>query len=147
MNNDIMQRIVALECEIALLPSGSISKKNINGKVYYYHRVNRGEKIKETYISFDELEELKEQIEKRRELENELKKLKRSLSSSQKQPSSYFFNTNIRIGEELKKYVLPVKKYKKRECYSILHEYIYSNQQDKVFILYGLRRTGKTTLI
>ena len=39
------------------------------------------------------------------------------------------------------------KDYKKRECYSKLHEYIYGGHQDKVFVLYGLRRTGKTTLI
>lgn len=42
---------------------------------------------------------------------------------------------------------LRLKVTKKRECYSKLREYIYGSQQDKVFVLYGLRRTGKTTLI
>ncbi|MFR3321143.1 MAG: AAA family ATPase [Lachnospiraceae bacterium] len=28
-----------------------------------------------------------------------------------------------------------------------LHDFVYGKQQDKVFILYGLRRTGKTTMI
>ena len=36
---------------------------------------------------------------------------------------------------------------RKRECYTQLHNFIYGEQQDKVFILYGLRRTGKTTMI
>lgn len=36
---------------------------------------------------------------------------------------------------------------KKRECIELLRNYVFGTQQDKVFILYGLRRTGKTTLI
>ena len=44
-------------------------------------------------------------------------------------------------------FVNPIKDFKKRECYKDLHNYVYGNSIDKVFILYGLRRTGKTTLI
>lgn len=40
-----------------------------------------------------------------------------------------------------------VKSFKKRSCYEKLRNYIYGDLQDRVFILYGLRRTGKTTLI
>jgi predicted AAA+ superfamily ATPase len=38
-------------------------------------------------------------------------------------------------------------KWKKRECFNTLHDYIYGENNDRVLILYGLRRTGKTTLI
>jgi hypothetical protein len=38
-------------------------------------------------------------------------------------------------------------KWKKRECFGALHDYIYGENNDRVLILYGLRRTGKTTLI
>ena len=38
-------------------------------------------------------------------------------------------------------------KWRKRECYQQLYDYIYGDVSDRVFILYGLRRTGKTTLI
>ena len=142
-----MQRIIDLEREIAALPSGSVSKKTIKDKVYYYHRVNRDGKIKETYVSFNDVDELKVQIKKRRELEKELKELKRLEPASSKSELSNEFNTYIRIGEQLRSYVSSVKDYKKRECYSKLHEYIYGGHQDRVFVLYGLRRTGKTTLI
>ena len=74
MSNDIMQRIIDLEREIAALPPGSVSKKTIKDKIYYYHRVKRDGKIKETYVSFDEVDKLKAQIKKRRELEKKLKK-------------------------------------------------------------------------
>ena len=50
MTNDIMQKIIDLEREIAALPSGSVSKKTIKDKVYYYHRVTRDGKVKETYV-------------------------------------------------------------------------------------------------
>ena len=147
MTNDIMQRIIDLEREIAVLPSGSVSKKTIKDKVYYYHRMTRDGKVKETYVSFDDVDELKAQIKKRRALEKELKELQRLEPTPRKKSVSHEFNTYIRIGEQLKKYASPVKDYKKRECYSKLHEYIYGGHQDKVFVLYGLRRTGKTTLI
>ncbi|MBP3359274.1 MAG: AAA family ATPase [Clostridia bacterium] len=146
-DNDIMQRIIDLEREIAVLPSGSVSKKTIKDKVYYYHRMTRDGKVKETYVSFDDVDELKAQIKKRRALEKELKELKRLEPAPKKKSIFHDFNTYIRIGEQLKKYASPVKNYKKRECYSKLYEYIYGGHQDKVFVLYGLRRTGKTTLI
>ena len=147
MTNDIMQRIIDLEREIATLPSGSVSKKTIKDKVYYYHRVNRDGKTKETYVSFDDVDELKAQIKKRRVLEKELKELRRIEPNAFDDTPSHDFNTYIRIGEQLRSYVSPVKNYKRRECYSKLHEYIYGGHQDRVFVLYGLRRTGKTTLI
>jgi len=146
-NNEIMQKIYDLEKEIATLPSGSVSKKTIKDKVYYYHRITRDGKTKETYVSFDDVENLKLQIKKRRELEKELKELKRLVPSTPKTTSSQEYNTYVRVGEELIKYVSSVKEYKKRECYNQLHDYVYGAQQDRVFILYGLRRTGKTTLI
>ena len=146
-NNDVMERIIDLERKIAALPPGSVSKKTIKDKVYYYHRVNRDGKSKETYVAFYDVEELKAQIKKRRELEKELKELKRLIPPTPRKTDSHEFNTYIRIGEQLKKYASSVKSYKKRECYSKLREYIYGDHKDKVFVLYGLRRTGKTTLI
>ena len=40
----IRQRISDIEREIARLPEGSISKKRINDKEYYYHRITRNGK-------------------------------------------------------------------------------------------------------
>ena len=53
----------------------------------------------------------------------------------------------VRIGEDLERFVKPVTKWVKRECYQQLHDYVYGDIHDRVYILYGLRRTGKTTLI
>ena len=57
------------------------------------------------------------------------------------------YNTEIRMGVQLRRFASPVMRWKKRKCYSELSDYIYCDTSDRVMILYGLRRTGKTTLI
>ncbi|MGO4947539.1 AAA family ATPase [Blautia sp. Sow4_E7] len=57
------------------------------------------------------------------------------------------FKTTVRVGKRLKAQIAITRKYKKRECIKELRDYIFGIPQDKVFIIYGLRRTGKTTMI
>lgn len=57
------------------------------------------------------------------------------------------FLTNVRTGTVLRSFAAPVRSFKKRDCYRTLHDYVYGPQQDKVFVLCGLRSTGKTTMI
>ena len=145
---EILKRIDELEREIALLPSGSIAVKRINDKEYYYHRINENGKRRETYVDFDKVDELRVQIEKRKALAKELKELKRQLPKTPKIKTELpTFSTYVRVGEQLDGMAATVAKYKKRACYEAIHDYVFGEQQDKVFILYGLRRTGKTTLI
>ena len=56
------------------------------------------------------------------------------------------FFTSVIIGKNLKTFYESVKNYKKRFCYKYLSNYLYSNI-DKVCVLFGLRRTGKTTML
>lgn len=148
---NLMNQITELEREIALLPEGSLATKKIKEKEYYYHRITINGKRVENYVDFEAVPELKAQIEKRKTLEKQLKELKRLVipekelkDASEKQLE---FKTTVRIGKMLKSQIALTKKYKKRECIKELREYIFGNQQDKVFIIYGLRRTGKTTMI
>ena len=145
---ELLKRIEELEREIALLPRGSVAVKRINNKEYYYHRINENGKRRETYVDFDQVEELRAQIEKRKALEKELKELKRQLPKTTKPKKAELpFSTYVRVGEQLDSMAATVAKYKKRACYSTIRDFVFGEQQDKVFILYGLRRTGKTTLI
>ena len=57
------------------------------------------------------------------------------------------FNTNVVIGEKLLRLYKEVELYKKRDCYKYLKRYIDGKYIGKVCILYGLRRTGKTTML
>ena len=76
MNEENFARVAEIEREIAMLPEGSITKKKIKGKEYYYHRITRDGKRIENYIGFEDVSALKEKIDKRKALEKELKKLK-----------------------------------------------------------------------
>lgn len=57
------------------------------------------------------------------------------------------FNTNVVTGTGLNALYTGVKKYKKRDCYKTLKKFISGSYDGKICILYGLRRTGKTTLL
>ena len=146
--SEMQARVAELEQRISNLPAGSITKKTVNGKEYFYHRWTENKKRREKYIPAEEVDSFRKQIERRRGLEKELKVLQKQLPrKSLSAASAHTFATNIRTGEELRSFASPVRAYRKRECFRQLHDYIYGEQQDKVFILYGLRRTGKTTMI
>ncbi len=148
---ELMHKIAELEREIAILPEGSITKKKIRNKEYFYHRITLNGKRIENYVDFEEVPELRARIEKRKAFEKQLKEL-RLLVVPEKEPEGeeeepLTFKTTVRVGKQLKSQIALTKKYKKRECIKELREYILGPQQDKVFIIYGLRRTGKTTMI
>ena len=144
--SEIQARAKELERQITDLPAGSITKKTVNGKEYFYHRWTENKKRREKYIPADELEIFRAQIEQRKTLERELKALKQHLPK-EKSVRIAAFATNVRAGEALRSFADPVCGYRKRECFRQLRDYLYGGQQDRVFILYGLRRTGKTTMI
>lgn len=147
--NELLTKISDLEREIATLPQGNITIKKIRDKDYYYHRIIKDKKRTETYIPFNKVNALRTQIEKRKEMEKELKELKKQLpkSAQSNQISSDDFKTIVRSGNALSSQIAIVKRYKKRECIKKLRDYIFSDVSEKVFILYGLRRTGKTTMV
>ena len=146
--SELQAKITELEQQIAELPAGSVTKKAINGNVYFYHRWTENKKRREKYIPAEEVDSFQKQVERRKGLEKELKVLQKQLpKKSVSAVSAHTFATNIRTGEALRTFSASVRKYRKRECFRQLHDYIYGEQQDKVFILYGLRRTGKTTMI
>lgn len=67
--------------ELDALPKGSISTKCVNGNTYYYLNYRDGKKIVSKYIGKDEqsLREIKEKLERRKQIEGILKKLKEEL--------------------------------------------------------------------
>ena len=57
------------------------------------------------------------------------------------------FNTNVVTGEPLGLFCKTVAKFRKRDCFKQLKHFISGDFSGKICILYGLRRTGKTTLL
>ena len=141
---ELRDRILELERQIANLPTGSITKKNVNGKEYFYHRWTEDRKRKEKYIAREDEPTFRKQLEKRRALEKELKDMQKQFSLENTRSE---FVTNIIIDDTLSTFISSVRRYKKREIFDQLLSYLCGETQDKVFILYGLRRTGKTTMM
>ncbi|MBD5481453.1 MAG: AAA family ATPase [Lachnospiraceae bacterium] len=142
MTNEEYNKILA---EIETLPSGGITYKKINGKEYAYYQWREDGKQRSRRTKDEELEQLSRQIERRKELQSLIKEIDNQQANEGK--PALQFRCAVRIGEELERFVKPVEKWAKRECYQQLHDYVYGDIHDRVYILYGLRRTGKTTLI
>ena len=142
MTNEEYNKIIA---EIETLPTGGITYKKINGKEYAYYQWREDGKQHTRRTKDEELEQLSKQIERRKVLQNLIKNIDNQEINEEKPISQ--FRCTVRIGEELERFVKPVAKWVKRECYQQLHDYVYGDIHDRVYILYGLRRTGKTTLI
>lgn len=144
-------QIEALEMEIAALPVGYISRKTINGKVKMYLQWTDNGKKRSKYLDDQTAAQMQRLIDKRRELQQQLKTAKALLPRDapvKKTPKAvHAFKTTVSIGKALERFVMPVAEYRRRDGYKDLEQYLYQDSFGKVFILCGLRRTGKTTLI
>ena len=147
--DDRQNRVAALEQEIAALPIGYISRKNIRGKVKLYHQWTENGKKKSKYLDDATAAELSALIEERRCLEKELRELKKQMPKQKRTTAedTYTFKSDVLIGKALKPFTESVRDFERRSCYAELESFLERGYPGKVFILYGLRRTGKTTLI
>lgn len=146
--SDIYAKISELEKEIATLPIGYISKKTIGGKIRYYRQWTENGKIKSKYISNEEYDEVSQAIARRKELQKQLKELKKQQPIHNEQMAEPFdYETNVLMGEALRKGYGEVAELQKRDCFEQLEKYLYGRGYGRVCVIYGLRRTGKTTML
>lgn len=129
--------------KIASLTSGGMTVKKIRnsktGKEYVYnvYQYRENGKQKSIYLKDDEAEKLTNLINEQKD------------STEKKDTSTVHseYVADVIIGKDLKNMVESVKDFKKREIIKQLENYVSGNEFNRVFILYGLRRTGKTTMI
>jgi hypothetical protein len=62
--------------ELETLPKGSIQMKKIRGKEYPYLCYRMGKKVKTEYVKKEQFDEVWKKLEKRKQLESSLKRLK-----------------------------------------------------------------------
>lgn len=142
-----MPEIEELEKQISELPAGYITHRTVNKKVYYYRQgTNNGEQFS-IRIPDDEIESVSKQIELRKQLEKQLKSLTAKAFPKKTVSSSLNLTTSCSTGSVLKNFADPSKKFQKRDCFETVKKYVYGETEDKVCVVYGLRRTGKTTLL
>lgn len=111
---------------------GGISKKIIHGKTYYYYQWYEDGKRRSRTVS-----------------EEEVRQIQEGLST----PFSYvageqpFAGIYVLTGTALLTSLKSIEGYRERFCIEKLKNYVNSPINGKLFALYGLRRTGKTTLM
>ncbi len=90
---------------LSSLPKGRIREKRINGDIYYYLQFRKGKKIIDKYIGKEFPQKLANQLEKRKKLEKELKKLRESIKllTKEKQESVDLIEPAKKIFEKLSK--------------------------------------------
>ena len=93
------------------------------GKVRQYQQWTEEGKKKSKYLDDATADEMRILIDRRRDLQKEVKRLKALLpkkSNTKKEESDFSFKTHVLIGEELRKSTLLVEELQKRECYTTL---------------------------
>ena len=142
-----LDRIQELESLISKLPQGSITYKTIHGKKQPYLQWTENGKTRSKYIKIAERDTVMEQVSLRRSLQEELKALKAESFSFVPRAARVSFETNVVIGHGLYAMTEGIRDWEKRDCFEQLQKYINRSGYDRVCLLYGLRRTGKTTML
>ena len=147
-----MADIKELEEQIAKLPIGYITEKVLNEKKYYCQQWKENGKSKSRYISEEEANILKPQIEERKKLQKELKALKKTLPApvseeTEEETPEPEFKMSALFGEALLNMAQTASQYERRDCFSKIQDFLKTPAADKVCLVFGLRRTGKTTLL
>lgn len=141
------ESIEELEKRIETLPRGTIVTKNIDGKPYFYQQYKENKKTVSNFLTNDEAEKMRPLIDERRQLQKKLRAMKKNLPATAKLDDSTSFIMNAITGSGLLEMAETAKDFKKRDCYEKISSYLYGKPADKVCLVYGLRRTGKTTLL
>lgn len=136
------KRLAEILDEISKLPVGNITHKTIRGKSRMYLQWREDGKSRSKYIKAEEEVDIAAAVERRKMLETEYRNLKNG-GSAEKEP----FLTNVKTKDELTAGCRSVEKFGQRECMNILMKYFHSDVSGKVCLIYGLRRTGKTTML
>jgi len=136
------QEILKIKNELESLPKGTITHKKISGKIRTYLQWRENGKYKSIYLKESDVSKYNNLIVRRKELENKLKELE-----SYNLNIDVSYNLNVVTNNELKNMCEVVNNYDRRDCYQNLFDYLIHDYRGKVLLLYGLRRTGKTTLI
>ncbi len=80
--NDYMAEYTALDEKLTELnkrlenyPKGSLRRREIKGGVYYYLQYREGQQVKSVYVHADDVSDVRDKIDKRKELEQSIKSM------------------------------------------------------------------------
>ena len=129
-----------LEREFARLPRGSIVRRTIRGAERFYHQWRENGITTSRYLKAEEVTPLRALIARRAEI-------KRLLSGRTASVAIPAFKTDVATGRTLIELASGVEKFEKRDMFQSIMKYLRSDVADRVLVIAGLRRTGKTTML
>ncbi len=141
------KRQQALLNELESLPKGYISRKVIRGREAFYHQWKENGKVKSKYLKHDEVDGFREQIRRRHAIQELLLKEGISAGALRAKDGEINFETDVKTGSALRKFAKGVEKWERRDALKDIVKYVRGDTIDRVMIVYGLRRTGKTTML
>lgn len=133
-----------LKDQIGQLPKGNLCFKMTGGKRRCYHQWTEDGYRHSKYVKPVDEPALRRAVERRKELERELAKLGGTVRPVRQ---SVRFVTDVKTGEALLSWARQASGYERRESFGRIMKYLRFRPEDRVLILYGLRRTGKTTML
>lgn len=141
MNRD-ENEIRAIENALGTLPAGCVTRKVISGSERFYLQWREDGRTRSRYLKSAEVEAVREQVRRRRALEERLKELRGKTG-----PDETKFETDVMVGTAVARFAKGVARWGRRTLFPALMDYLRSDESDRVFVVYGLRRTGKTTML
>lgn len=152
MDEEIIRlQLDVLQQKLHTLPRGSLTYKTIQGKKQPYLQWTESGKTKSKYIKIAEREQVFQQLALRQELLLKIRNLQEQLlpayAVAEEHAVYSVFKTSVVYGDGLLSMAQSVSDWQKRDVYAKLKQYMEGKTADKVCVLYGLRRTGKTTML
>lgn len=161
---DDNKRDIEITNAIETLPKGNITYKTIRGKRRMYLQWYEDGVKKSVYVKKADEEDIIYKVERRKELEKILKSSALNnedtkLLSTKNAESTWhlsdienvnigsFYEMRVVMGSSLESMCKGVDKFGHRECFGLLDKFLQKDSYGKVCLIYGLRRTGKTTLV
>ena len=128
--------------ELVLSHGGSVSAKTIRGTVRYYLQWKEHGRYSSKYLRATEVAAVRRQLALMRGkavVENPL--------SLEVAKSGDVYETNVCTGKTLMEFAEEARGLLTRDAFPRIEAYIKGPRTSRVFVIYGLRRTGKTTMI
>ena len=131
-----------MKAELAGLPKGCISQKRIRGRVAFYRQWTEGGRSRSQYLSAAEAKAFRKQMTRRRELQ---RKLRPYLIWQRVERKATVIS--VKTGEALRYWARGAAAWERRDKFPNILRYLRWKQEPRVCVVYGLRRTGKTTML
>ena len=128
--------------ELVLSHGGSVSAKTIRGTVRYYLQWKEHGRYRSKYLRATEVAAVRRQLALMRG-----KAVAENPLSLEIAKSGDVYETNVCTGKSLLEFAEEARGLLTRDAFPRIEAYIKGPRTSRVFVIYGLRRTGKTTMI